>query len=135
MKFVDSTSIEVVSGKVHSRGFKKSSFDPWKTIFVGFADGAGIDGGAVDSGGPKREFLRLLIWHLKKSRLFIGPDNHKFLNMDAQGISKLLCFLHFIFQNNSRLEADESRISWSTSVLFCSCCTCTTQCLPTLQSP
>lgn len=43
------------------RGFKRATYDPCHTISVRFSDDMGVPEEAVDLGGPRREFLRLLI--------------------------------------------------------------------------
>ncbi|XP_078520359.1 G2/M phase-specific E3 ubiquitin-protein ligase-like [Lissotriton helveticus] len=51
-----------------------------------FTDSSGNSEGAVDFGGPTREFLRLLMHHLQHTKLFEGPENRKTLSCDAQGM-------------------------------------------------
>ncbi|RVE59730.1 hypothetical protein OJAV_G00191430 [Oryzias javanicus] len=43
------------------RGFKRGTYDPCNTMSVRFSDDMGVHEEAVDLGGPRREFLRLLI--------------------------------------------------------------------------
>ena len=43
------------------RALSRKRFDPRAAISVCFADGFGNNEGAVDVGGPRREFLRLLV--------------------------------------------------------------------------
>ncbi len=47
-------------------------------------DDLGTSEGAIDSGGPRREFLTLLIEHLKQGALFVDPDEAKFLNFNSK---------------------------------------------------
>ncbi len=47
-------------------------------------DDLGTSEGAIDSGGPRREFLTLLIEHLKQGVLFVDPDEAKFLNFNSK---------------------------------------------------
>ncbi|KAM3623428.1 uncharacterized protein V6R79_011030 [Siganus canaliculatus] len=65
------------------RGFKRSSFDPSHEILVKFTDDEGHTEDAVDTGGPKREFLTLLMDCLRSRRIFDGPEDRKFLIFDC----------------------------------------------------
>jgi hypothetical protein len=51
-------------------------------MFVKFSDGNKNNEGAVDQGGPKREFLRLVMKHIKANYF----DSNGFLTMDASGM-------------------------------------------------
>ncbi|KAK6471949.1 G2/M phase-specific E3 ubiquitin-protein ligase-like isoform X2 [Huso huso] len=62
------------------RGFKKKTFLPCKRLSVKFMDDIGVSEGAVDLGGPRREFLTMLMESLHQGSLFVGPDHAKFLN-------------------------------------------------------
>ncbi|XP_059374195.1 G2/M phase-specific E3 ubiquitin-protein ligase-like [Carassius carassius] len=44
--------------------------------------------GAVDEGGPKREFFRLLMVALKERSLFTGPQNNKNLSLDSRALQR-----------------------------------------------
>ncbi|XP_059183628.1 G2/M phase-specific E3 ubiquitin-protein ligase-like isoform X2 [Centropristis striata] len=65
------------------RGFKRQSYDPSHEILVKFTDDEGRAEDAVDTGGPKREFLTLLMDSLRSRRVFDGPDDRKFLTFDC----------------------------------------------------
>lgn len=65
------------------RGFKRSSYDPSHEILVKFTDDGGRAEDAVDTGGPKREFLTLLMDCLRSRRVFDGPEDRKFLTFDC----------------------------------------------------
>lgn len=71
------------------RGLKRKTFRAENRLSVIFTDSFGNAEGAVDFGGPAREFLKLLIQFLQSSKLFEGPENSKTLSCDAQGISCL----------------------------------------------
>ncbi|XP_035990293.1 G2/M phase-specific E3 ubiquitin-protein ligase-like [Fundulus heteroclitus] len=51
-----------------------------------FVDGEGQSEGAVDDGGPSREFLRLLVAALRDSRYFEGPEGSKNLSLVHRGV-------------------------------------------------
>uniref|UniRef100_A0A087YJY6 HECT domain-containing protein n=1 Tax=Poecilia formosa TaxID=48698 RepID=A0A087YJY6_POEFO len=53
------------------------------TIFV---DVEGQSEGAVDDGGPSREFLRLLVDALRDSRYFEGPEDSKHLSLVSRSL-------------------------------------------------
>ncbi|XP_049895693.1 G2/M phase-specific E3 ubiquitin-protein ligase [Epinephelus moara] len=65
------------------RGFKRSSFDPSHEILVKFTDDEGQAEDGLDTGGPKREFLTLLMYYLRTRRIFDGPEDRKFLTFDS----------------------------------------------------
>ena len=67
------------------RGFKRASFDPSHEILVKFTDDEGRAEDGLDTGGPKREFLTLLMNCLRTRRIFDGPDDRKFLKFDSAG--------------------------------------------------
>lgn len=52
------------------RAFKRQSFDPNGIFDVRFSD-CDRSEGAVDAGGPTREFFRLLIKHIIGSAIFL----------------------------------------------------------------
>ncbi|XP_039633791.1 G2/M phase-specific E3 ubiquitin-protein ligase-like [Perca fluviatilis] len=61
------------------RGFKRSSFDPTCSLLVKFTDDIGQTEEAVDTGGPTREFLTLLMDAIKTSRFFEGKDDGQYI--------------------------------------------------------
>ncbi|KAM9759983.1 G2/M phase-specific E3 ubiquitin-protein ligase-like isoform 3-T3 [Menidia menidia] len=66
------------------RGFKRASFNPFNDIFVKFTDDEGQAEDGVDNGGPKREFLSLLMNCLRTRRVFDGPEERKFITFDSE---------------------------------------------------
>ena len=62
------------------RGFSKKSFSPKNKISVMFTDDAGNSEGAIDLGGPTREFLTLLINYINRSSLFVGNEESRLLS-------------------------------------------------------
>ncbi|XP_056094039.1 G2/M phase-specific E3 ubiquitin-protein ligase-like [Rhinichthys klamathensis goyatoka] len=66
------------------RGFRRSSFDPTCSLMVKFTDDAGLTEEALDSGGPSREFLTLLMDTIKTRRVFEGKENAKYLSFDCK---------------------------------------------------
>ncbi|XDV19497.1 hypothetical protein PO909_024962 [Leuciscus waleckii] len=65
------------------RAFTRKSYDPFKRISVRFSDECGNFEEAVDLGGPRREFLTLLMEAIEKSALLAGPDGRKNLALDS----------------------------------------------------
>ena len=68
------------------RAFGRARFDPQKTVNVVFVDSENVGEGAVDMGGPQREFFRLLIQELRDSQYFCGPEEAKNINLVSQGM-------------------------------------------------
>lgn len=56
---------------------------------IKFSDDLGMDEEAVDLGGPRREFLQLLMEALALSPMFEGRDGKLNLALDSSGI----CFI------------------------------------------
>lgn len=67
------------------RTFRRPSFSPAKRLSVHFADNFGSMEGAVDEGGPRREFIRLIRKALQESLLFDGELERRVLSMNATG--------------------------------------------------
>lgn len=67
------------------RAFARRSFNPEAKVSVVFMDDSMQAEGAVDEGGPSREFFRLLMMAMKESTLFTGPENNKNLSLDSHG--------------------------------------------------
>lgn len=65
------------------RALNRKSFSPEKKISVKFTDDIGQSEGAVDLGGPAREFFTLITEWLVNSRLFFGETTTKFLSLNA----------------------------------------------------
>ncbi|XP_058233464.1 G2/M phase-specific E3 ubiquitin-protein ligase-like [Hemibagrus wyckioides] len=57
------------------RGFRRISYNPNHTMCIKFSDDMGTTEEAVDLGGPRREFLRLLMEALSQSEMFEGHLN------------------------------------------------------------
>nr|XP_021328571.1 G2/M phase-specific E3 ubiquitin-protein ligase-like isoform X1 [Danio rerio] len=75
------------------RGFKRASYDPLHDMLVKFTDDEGSTEDAVDTGGPKREFLTLLMDCLKARRIFDGPENGRFLTFNNAAVREDEYFL------------------------------------------
>ncbi|CAL8233942.1 unnamed protein product, partial [Boreogadus saida] len=66
-----------------ARAFNRSSFDPYLKLDVVFVDGDGVAEGAVDEGGPTREFCTLLIHQIQNHFVFEGPEGNKTLALNS----------------------------------------------------
>ena len=69
------------------RALRRSTFQPNARISVAFAD-FGKGEGAVDAGGPKREFFRLAVERMLSSSVFAGTDRCKYLAKCSDGKSE-----------------------------------------------
>lgn len=67
------------------RGFKRLSYNPTFQMCVKFSDDLGVDEEAVDLGGPRREFLRLLMQALAHSQMFEGREGNANLALESSG--------------------------------------------------
>lgn len=67
------------------RGFRRSTFSPSNTLLVKFTDDSGLSEEAADQGGPRREFLRLLMDAIQNSSIFEGPPTARILTLDSRG--------------------------------------------------
>ncbi|XP_028409247.1 uncharacterized protein LOC114531834 [Dendronephthya gigantea] len=65
------------------RALNRKSFSPENKLSVKFTDDIGRSEGAVDLGGPAREFFTLITEWLVNSRLFFGETTTKFLSLNA----------------------------------------------------
>ena len=75
------------------RGFKRTTFSEKSDLLVRFTDDAGVFEDAVDTGGPKREFLSLLMNHLKDRLIFSGPEGHRYITYNATGMHGFVLIL------------------------------------------
>ena len=69
-------------------GIKKigrPNFKEFLPLSIKFAVELGASKGAVDLGGPTREFLRLAIQSVFSSNAFAGPANRKILVLNQEG--------------------------------------------------
>lgn len=67
------------------RAFSRRHFDPESKIDVVFMDAEGVGEGAVDEGGPTREFCTLLMRQLQSHNIFEGPEESRTLALDSLG--------------------------------------------------
>ena len=80
--------INVVRGCVTSsftRALKRKNFSPIHRLDVCFVDVDENTEGAIDNGGPTREFFRLLLAELADSEVFEGPGHAKHLRLSTSG--------------------------------------------------
>lgn len=92
--------INVRRGHVLDDGISKMSrsrFNPKLPLSVKFAHDGGISEGAVDTGGPTREFFRLAIREMfQKSSIFGGAEGNKVLIHNIQGKPLQMIYLTFL---------------------------------------
>lgn len=67
------------------RAFNRKTYDPLQQMLIRFADDSGITEGAIDQGGPLREFLRLMYAHIFTSQLFTGTETNRSITLDLRG--------------------------------------------------
>ena len=70
-------------------GLSRKSFAPQSKVSVKFCDDLGAAEGAIDHGGPKREFFTLAFDAIINSQIFCGRkckmcENAKFLSCNAK---------------------------------------------------
>ncbi|KAI4795756.1 hypothetical protein KUCAC02_029668 [Chaenocephalus aceratus] len=68
--------------------FARSTFDPEARIDVVFIDIEGVGEGAVDEGGPTREFCTLLMRQIQAYLIFEGPEERRTLALDSVALQK-----------------------------------------------
>ena len=75
------------------RQLQRKRFSPKNRISVKFAKNEGRSEGAVDVGGPKREFLRLVVKAANEdSGVFVGPAGCHSLYPNAIGMYVVGCY-------------------------------------------
>ncbi|CAJ1061341.1 uncharacterized protein LOC125894224 [Xyrichtys novacula] len=75
------------------RGFRRSTYSESSDIFVKFTDDAGSFEEGLDTGGPKREFLTLLMTHLRNRPIFDGPPERRYLVYNSTAVREDEYFL------------------------------------------
>ncbi|CAL8301751.1 unnamed protein product [Gadus morhua 'NCC'] len=75
------------------RGFKRTTYNPNATMNVKFSDDLGRNEESVDLGGPRREFLRLLMEALVMSPMFEGSGESQNLALDMAALGDDRYFL------------------------------------------
>ncbi|XP_034145240.1 G2/M phase-specific E3 ubiquitin-protein ligase-like [Esox lucius] len=68
------------------RGFKRTTYSETCDMLVKFTDDTGVLEEGIDTGGPRREFLTLLMKHLKDRPIFDGPEGHRFWVYNANAV-------------------------------------------------
>ena len=63
----------------------RSRFDPLRPLSVKFADELGSSEGAVDLGGPTKEFLRLAVQEAFPTNVFMGTASNKVIALNQEG--------------------------------------------------
>ncbi|XP_073730949.1 uncharacterized protein [Misgurnus anguillicaudatus] len=81
------------------RAFKRKQFNPKMRLDVVFVDTCGLGEGAVDNGGPTREFLTLVLRDLLNSHFFVGPASVKNLGLDSIGKHVTELLIDYNLQN------------------------------------
>ena len=71
------------------RALNRKKFDPCHKVSVKFMDDVGSSEGAVDLGGPKREFFTLLLHSLLyESPLFFGHENSRYISLNQKSFEE-----------------------------------------------
>ena len=69
--------VNIVDGGV--RGLTRKKFLPNAQLDVKFMDVEKLSEGAVDTGGPRREFFTLMMKALQENGMFAGPNHDKMI--------------------------------------------------------
>ncbi|XP_039527427.1 G2/M phase-specific E3 ubiquitin-protein ligase-like [Pimephales promelas] len=75
------------------RGFKRVSYSEFNDIFVKFSDDAGLLEEGLDTGGPRRELLTLLMSCLQNRPIFDGPPYRRYLVYNSVAVREDEYFL------------------------------------------
>ncbi|XP_067303507.1 G2/M phase-specific E3 ubiquitin-protein ligase-like [Pseudorasbora parva] len=75
------------------RGFKRVTYSEFNDMFVKFSDDAGLLEEGLDTGGPRRELLTLLMSCLQKRPIFDGPPNRRYLVYNSVAVREDEYFL------------------------------------------
>ncbi|XP_023820376.1 G2/M phase-specific E3 ubiquitin-protein ligase isoform X1 [Oryzias latipes] len=70
------------------RGFKRGTFSEKKDLYVNFSDDEGRLEEGIDMGGPKREFLSLLMRRLNQRPIFDGPPESRYLVYNSTALQQ-----------------------------------------------
>ena len=68
------------------RAFRRRNFNCMCKLDIVFVDDDGTAEGAIDAGGPSREFFRLLLNEVVNSPFLEGPDEAKHLRLLSSGM-------------------------------------------------
>ena len=82
--------INVVRGKLldgFGRAILRKRFSPGSPLSIKFMDEVGVAEGAVDGGGPTREFFTMVFHEISRSGIFAGPDESRILGCVSQPLS------------------------------------------------
>lgn len=112
-----------------ARAMKRPNFSPEKRLDIKFTDDLGSSEGAVDLGGPKREFFRLCLQDLKDfSGMFEGPSDAKLLVCNAEGeiypFPKILTIKYHYTFHQLKVNVFFFHLFFLVNVLFLFLCTC-----------
>ncbi|XP_016118715.1 G2/M phase-specific E3 ubiquitin-protein ligase [Sinocyclocheilus grahami] len=88
------------------QAFKRRRFNPDARLDVIFVDSDGVGEGAVDEGGPTREFLRLLMREIQRSKIFEGPEDKRLLALDTHDAGDSLYMMGALRYISSLEERD-----------------------------
>ncbi|KAL4005242.1 hypothetical protein ACER0C_004955 [Sarotherodon galilaeus] len=80
------------------RGFRRSTYSDNYDMFIKFNDDAGSFEEGLDTGGPRREFLTLLMGSLRNRPIFDGPPESRYLVLKAESEESLH---NLILQNST----------------------------------
>lgn len=72
---------------------KRKYFPQKNKISVKFTDDIGMSEGAVDLGGPMREFMTLVLEHIMHSQLFSGHSNSRLLSCNGRCLEESEYFI------------------------------------------
>ncbi|XP_030601200.1 uncharacterized protein LOC115791199 isoform X1 [Archocentrus centrarchus] len=78
----------ILESSLHA--FKRRRFDPAAKLDVVFVDEEEKPEGAVDEGGPTREYLRLLMRAIHQSNIFEGHEKDRRLALDTKALDSKL---------------------------------------------
>lgn len=78
------------------QAFRRWRFNPAARLDVVFVNSEKTSEGAVDGGGPTREYLRLLMKAIHQSNIFEGPEIDKRLTLDTHGTPINLFYLFIL---------------------------------------
>ena len=68
------------------RAVSRKAFSPANKVSVKFTDDSGTSEGAIDWGGPMREFFTLTLQYIHDSQLLCGPENSRFLSYNVKSL-------------------------------------------------